>query len=176
MLHGWVSGTNSNVYVSVHLSVLMYIYMFTYPNPFHALHLSILYLSAQGKGAWRRSTAPSSVGTVPTRVSKDSEATLCVAQTRLSFSVFLSFSPPPSTSFSHTQVQVRAVYVADGAHGVGLRSTMRRASSSRPCCLSESRQPVRNTTRKSGMPAVQTDTQGWICVSRFNEYPCYVPG
>ena len=172
MLHGWVSGTNSDVYVSVHPSVSMYIYMFTYPNPSHALHLSILYLSAQGKGARRRSTAPSSVGTVPTRVSKDSEATLCVAQTHLSFSS-LSLSPPLPLplSFSHTQVQVRAVYVADGAHSVGCRTTMRHASSSRPRRLSESRQcqPVGDTTRKSGMPAVQTDAQGWICVSRFND-------
>ena len=111
MLHGWVSGTNSNVYVSVHPSVLMYIYMFTYPNPFHALHLSILYLSAQGKGARRRSTAPSSVGTVPTRVSKDSEATLCVAQTHLSFSSLLAFSPLPSTSIFLTYTSTGACCV-----------------------------------------------------------------
>ena len=45
MLHGWVSGTNKNVYVFVHPSILMSIYISTYLNPPHALHLSIFYLS-----------------------------------------------------------------------------------------------------------------------------------
>ena len=97
----------------------------------------------------------------------------CAWHKRISLSLAFSLSPPLPLplSFSHTQVQVRAVYVADGAHSVGCRTTMRHASSSRPRRLSESRQcqPVGDTTRKSGMPAVQTDAQGWICVSRFND-------
>ena len=97
----------------------------------------------------------------------------CAWHKRISLSLAFSLSPPfpLPLSFSHTQVQVRAVYVADGAHSVGRRTTMRHASSSRPRRLSESRQcqPVGDTTRKSGMPAVQTDAQGWICVSRFND-------
>ena len=194
MLHGWVSGTNTNVYVSVHPSVLMYIYMFTYPNPSQALHLSILYLSAslslsrslalslarahtnthahrvKGLGGVRQRQV---VSGQYRRVYPRTARLHCAWHKRISLSLAFSLSPPfpLPLSFSHTQVQVRAVYVADGAHSVGCRTTMRHASSSRPRRLSESRQcqPVGDTTRKSGMPAVQTDAQGWICVSRFND-------
>ena len=195
MLHGWVSGTNTNVYVSVHPSILMYIHMFTYPNPSHALHLSILYLSAslslsrslalslarthtnthahrvKGLGPLGGVRQRQVVSGQYRRVYPRTARLHCAWHQRISLSLAFSLSPPLplSLSFLLTQVQVRAVYVADGAHSVGRRTTMRHASSSRPRCLSESRQPVRDTTRKSGMPAVQTDAQGWICVSRFND-------
>ena len=173
MLHGWVSGTNTNVYVSVHPSVLMYIHMFT-AVPIQILLTQCIYPSSiyphrvKGLGGVRQRQV---VSGQYRRVYPRTARLHCAWHQRISLSLAFSLSPPLPLplSFSHTQVQVRAVYVADGEHSVGRRTTMRHASSSRPRRLPESRQPVRDTTRKSGMPAVQTDTQGWICVSRFND-------
>ena len=180
------------VCASICLDVYPHVYSCTYPNPSHAVHLSILYLSAslslsrslalslarahtnthahrvKGLGGVRQRQV---VSGQYRRVYPRTARLHCAWHKRISLSLAFSLSPPLPLplSFSHTQVQVRAVYVADGAHSVGRRTTMRHASSSRPRRLPESRQPVRDTTRESSMPAVQTDAQGWICVSRFND-------